>query len=355
MPMGRFSIVLFICLATFPSIRVRAQFSVCNKTTVPMFVAVGHIEVFTQPQWHSQGWWHLSPGECKEVLPSIIGTHLAVSAEEDNGPRRWPRDPAGGPQYCVVHSAFDRPIGANCADGEFREFLDINLALNVTNYTYNLLCADCPPPSASPLPVSSSSPAVEEPWQQQIDWCKHNSDAGGAVNCRADYLVTYPECLISGGRQCLMGKARQSALDNDCENAFRLAMICQCHNDVAAQMIQTAGVNKVCNYLGPPTPPTVSWPPPNKPSKPNYQWPGPDYPVSMQYSCRYADGRSAGDCIITQHSNASCAAARQAILQTVQFNGDVCRHCPGSTITDNSKSQFGAPEDVTGAGPCVAP
>jgi uncharacterized membrane protein len=349
----RWSTIICLGLALLFSMEGRAQFTVCNRTTVSMNVAVGHIEVVTQPLWYSQGWWHLTPGECKQVLPLVVGTHLAVRAEEENGPRRWPRELQGVPQYCVLQSAFERAINGGCADGDFRGFMDINVAPGVTSYTYDLVCADCQAVSAPSLP--GSSPAAEAPWKQQIEWCKGNSEAGGAVNCQADYSVTYPECLISGGRQCLMGKARQSALDNDCENAFRLAMICQCHNDAAAKLIQTAGVDKVCNYLGPPTPKPVSWPPPPKQPKPIYHWPGPDFYVSMRYSCRDADGTSAGDCTITQHSGTSCAAAKQAISQTVQQNGDVCRHCPGSTVTDNSRSQYGGAVDVTGGGQCVTP
>src|ERR1700674_3702868 len=103
----------------------------------------------------------------------IIGPHLAVRAEEENGPRRW----EGTTQYCVVQSAFERPITAGCADGNYRGFLDINVGNNVTSYSYDLTCTDCPPASTAPLHSSPApTPAVKEPWQQNIDWCKHNSE-----------------------------------------------------------------------------------------------------------------------------------------------------------------------------------
>jgi hypothetical protein len=93
-----------------------------------------------------------------------------------------------------------RPIGVNCADSDFRGFLDINLGINVTNYTYSLTCTDCTSPNAfsSPSPSLSQPPhAVHEPWNRNIDWCIGDSDAGGAVNCQAEYVATYPERLIN--------------------------------------------------------------------------------------------------------------------------------------------------------------
>jgi hypothetical protein len=62
--------------------------------------------------------------------------------------------------------------------------------------------------------------AQKPEWQVHLDWCSGNRDAGGSVDCPADYLGTYPECYASGGRACLIGKARQSARDHDCANAF---------------------------------------------------------------------------------------------------------------------------------------
>jgi hypothetical protein len=89
--------------------------------------------------------------------------------------------------------------------------------------------------------------AQKPEWQTHVDWCIRNSDAGGSVDCPEKY--PYPECIVSGGRSCLMKKAIQSAKDGDYANAFRLAQICQCHNVTARDQIRDAGQKAVGDYL----------------------------------------------------------------------------------------------------------
>jgi hypothetical protein len=96
---------------------------------------------------------------------------------------------------------------------------------------------------------ATSLPAAAQEWQLHLNWCIGNSDALGSVDCPDKYLSTYPECYASGGRKCLMGKAIQSAKDNDCANAFRLSLICQCHNVGARDKINAAGQDAVCSFL----------------------------------------------------------------------------------------------------------
>lgn len=88
--------------------------------------------------------------------------------------------------------------------------------------------------------------ATKPDWQLGIDWAIGDS---GPPNCPELYLGTYPECLASGNRSCLMRKAIQSAKDGDCNNAFRLTLITQCHNPAAAQALAAAGSQAVCDYL----------------------------------------------------------------------------------------------------------
>jgi hypothetical protein len=91
--------------------------------------------------------------------------------------------------------------------------------------------------------------AGNQNWRANIDWCIGNSDAGGSVDC-PDKYVTYPECIVSGGRSCLMKKAIQSAKDKDYANSFRLAQICQCHNVGARDgIIYCGGQQGVGDYL----------------------------------------------------------------------------------------------------------
>lgn len=205
--------------------------------------------------------------------------------------------------------------------------------------------------------VVQLEPVVQRSWQEHLIWCIGNTDAGGSVDCVSQYLATYPGCWMSGGRSCLMGKARQSAVANDCANAFALAIQCQCHNPGAASQIRGAGQAAVCQYLGPPaTPPRQA---PSSDGRGNTTAdrppaPLPDYYVAWRYDCRYENDSDAGDCLIVQHSPISCQEAMSLLQQSVQANGDVCKHCPGpgSNITDSSKHVVGAPHRITGAGPC---
>src|SRR5690349_4776071 len=90
--------------------------------------------------------------------------------------------------------------------------------------------------------------AANQNWKGAIEWCIGNTDAGGAVNCPQEYI--YPECIASGGRSCIMKKGIQSAKDNDDANAYRQALVCQCHNTGARDGIMyCAGQKAVADYL----------------------------------------------------------------------------------------------------------
>jgi hypothetical protein len=74
-----------------------------------------------------------------------------------------------------------------------------------------------------------------------------------------------------------MKHAKQSAHDNDCANALRIAIVTQCHNRPAANTIAAAGEAQVCQYLGPPDHPQPSSPPTPAP----VQTPGAPHPVTF--------------------------------------------------------------------------
>lgn len=95
-----------------------------------------------------------------------------------------------------------------------------------------------------------ATPEAFADFKDSLQWCIGNySRDPGETNCPGDYVATYPECLTGGGRACLMSKAIQAAKANDCANAFRLAQICQCHNDGARDEIRAAGPQAVCDFL----------------------------------------------------------------------------------------------------------
>lgn len=88
----------------------------------------------------------------------------------------------------------------------------------------------------------------EPQWQKDIDWSVSNStEDPGETNCPDQY--PYPGCLWAGGRACLMKYAIQSAYERDDQNAFRLTLITQCHNDGARSGIESQGATYVARYL----------------------------------------------------------------------------------------------------------
>ncbi len=75
-------------------------------------------------------------------------------------------------------------------------------------------------------PFEAMVKAGEKPdWMKHIDWLIGNT---GAVDCPEKYLATHPECILGGGRACLMAKAIESAKAGNCPWAFRLTLITQC-------------------------------------------------------------------------------------------------------------------------------
>jgi uncharacterized membrane protein len=266
-------LLLGICL--FSSQVAYGQLDICNRSTVSIDIAIGYPE---NGEWFSQGWWTRAPGQCVRVLGGALANrNYYVRAEEVNGPRRW-ESSAESRDFCVTRAAFKLKLSRafSCSmdpsvEPWSRSFIRIDVGNN-TFYTDNLTCTDCPPAPARPTPIPPPQPSTDKPdWQKHIDWASRNSNAGGEVNCVGDYLVSYPECYASGGRSCIIGKARQSARDNNCSWAMYLATLTQCHNDQAANTIKAAGEYAVCQYLGPPTPPKVSAPPAARPTSP---WPG---------------------------------------------------------------------------------
>lgn len=105
--------------------------------------------------------------------------------------------------------------------------------------------------AAQPAPTHAALPPAQKPdWQNHIDWCigHHTTDPGG-TDCAGQYTATEPKCIAGGGRACLMERAIDAAKHNNCSYAFRLTLICQCHNSNAQQQLGEAGPQKVCDYL----------------------------------------------------------------------------------------------------------
>jgi hypothetical protein len=101
-------------------------------------------------------------------------------------------------------------------------------------------------PIAAPLSPLTGTPD----WQQHIDWCiKNYTTDPGETNCVPDYLGVAPDCILGGGRACLLRKAISLAKNGNCSSANSLVLLCQCHNSGARQSISNAGEDNVCSYL----------------------------------------------------------------------------------------------------------
>ena len=100
---------------------------------------------------------------------------------------------------------------------------------------------------ASSAPVRGQ---VKPDWQKHCDACIGYYTANPAeVHCQGDYAATYPTCLTGGGRACLMIQAIDAAKAGACEKAFKLTLICQCHDGTAQEHLKAAGQQAVCDYL----------------------------------------------------------------------------------------------------------
>jgi TPR repeat protein len=86
-------------------------------------------------------------------------------------------------------------------------------------------------------------------WQQDILWSVRNSDAGGSIDCPNEYVPVARECIVVGGRSCLMRKAIDAANVNHQAEAVRLSLITQCHNPAAADQIRNLGPQALTAYL----------------------------------------------------------------------------------------------------------
>jgi uncharacterized membrane protein len=246
--MRRLSCTLFIVALTLVNAhRAEAQLELCNHTTVGINSVVVYIE---NGAWYAAGWYRADPNECTVVRSEIDNRYYYVHGEEINGSRQW----GDGNSWCVNPTdAFTIPTNRPCQQNEqLRGFSTIDTGDN-DEFEFDYSCSDCAPP-----------PPEKPQWQKDLDWSISNSDAGGSTDCPLDY--PYPECVISGGRACLMRHAKQSAHDHDCANALRVALVTQCHNRGAANGIAAAGESQVCQYLGPPDPVVSAPPPPTPPA-----------------------------------------------------------------------------------------
>lgn len=90
-------------------------------------------------------------------------------------------------------------------------------------------------------------------WHEHAAFCQSNTDSGGSVECPGEFIAAgAAECILAGGRACLVIKMRGVALSGApgaCSAAQVGLSVCQCHNSGARQEILSAPTNEVCGFL----------------------------------------------------------------------------------------------------------
>lgn len=103
---------------------------------------------------------------------------------------------------------------------------------------------------ADPYEVGYSPFRSAQSWTAHIDWAAHNSDAGGSVDCPAQYIENGVEyAIVKGGRSTVINEALFDAYHQDFDGAFNLVLMTQCHNPEGQQELREAGERYVLTYL----------------------------------------------------------------------------------------------------------
>ncbi len=99
--------VTLLALAAFDA-PARAEFNVCNKTSVPTRVAIGR---FDGKNWTSEGWWTIKGQTCSSLIPGRLDSRYYYLYATD-GTGAWD----GKTHFCVApDTKFKAPGRANCA------------------------------------------------------------------------------------------------------------------------------------------------------------------------------------------------------------------------------------------------
>ena len=87
-------------------------------------------------------------------------------------------------------------------------------------------------------------------YQNHIDWAASDWTPADQTNCPDAYFaLNIAQCLLGGGRGCVIAFARVAAANGDYNRALQLVLLTQCHNGGAQQAIQGAGAYLVSRYL----------------------------------------------------------------------------------------------------------
>jgi|SRR5580692_5388069 hypothetical protein len=100
------------------------------------------------------------------------------------------------------------------------------------------------------LMLASASFAQDNSFQGDIDWAVRNTDAGGSVDCPADYISEGVEYAIAfGGRSAVINAALFAAYKHNFDQSYNLVLLTQCHSVEGTQRLLNAGQQAVLTYL----------------------------------------------------------------------------------------------------------
>lgn len=90
-----------------------AGFNVCNKSSLPARVALGH---FDGTNWTSEGWWTIQPNACVGILAGSLNARYYYLYATDGAAGTW----EGKTNFCVAPESRFRAVGrADCAGRGF--------------------------------------------------------------------------------------------------------------------------------------------------------------------------------------------------------------------------------------------
>ncbi len=105
----RHSVALILLLTVVVTVPGRADFTVCNKASVPARVALGQ---FNGTEWESRGWWTISSQKCGAIISGRRNARYYYLYGTDGESGTW----SGGTYFCTLaQTKFAITGRGNCA------------------------------------------------------------------------------------------------------------------------------------------------------------------------------------------------------------------------------------------------
>ena len=132
-PISLMRLQLALCVLLLAAAPSAAGLSVCNKSSQTAIVALGH---FDGTDWASQGWWHIAPGQCGDLISGPLNARYYYLYATDGAFSTWD----GTKNFCVgIFEKYSIKGRGRCsARGlDVRGFFEIDTG-NQLNWTQNL-------------------------------------------------------------------------------------------------------------------------------------------------------------------------------------------------------------------------